>query len=162
MRVSCDFFSALPKERLHPLTLAFIFSLLTYCDIPWKPFFLLSPSSEGRVWPRCVRLLPPQAIWLHHWLELDGGRAGNVISRQTLREKERVRGQEPRVLLSLCLHPWIFAMSKAIRAFSLLLPILYLLLSFSVSVSSSDGEYLHIWTVSTTLSCLWQQLTDCL
>lgn len=138
-------FQSLLEERLHPLTLAFMVSLVTHCDVLWKRFFPpLSPSSEGRVWPRCVRSLPPQAIWLHHRLELDGGRAGNIISRQRLRE--RLQGREPREVISvfMSVHVDLSATSEAIRAnsLSLLLPILYvsLILSPSLLLRLSPAE----------------------
>lgn len=109
-----------------------------------KAIFLLSPDPEGHVWPSCVGMLPPQAIWLHHRLKLGGGRAGKY-NQPTERDR-----QQPRVVSSLYPCSWFFAISKAIRTFSLLFLRLYFFLSFSAAatVSSSDEEHQHSWAVS--------------
>lgn len=162
-------FLFLLEETLHPLTLVFMVSLVTHCDVPWKPFPpSLSPSSEGRVWPRCVSVLPPPAFWLHHRLELDGGRAGKIISRQRRRESEATGAQRSYFSVYVtCM--WICALSEAIRANALSLSMLYSISSSSLisrsaaaAVSSRAGEPLHCWTVSLTLSYLRQELTDCI
>lgn len=99
------FFCPSLGDRLLPLTLAFMVPLVTHCDVSQKPFLSsLSPPCEGSDWPRCVRLLPPQGVWLYHKEELDGGKAGNMISTQ------RARGWE------FCPCVWICGMSEASRA----------------------------------------------
>lgn len=119
------------EERLHnDLSFHGSFSHASWRSLKVSP--PCSPSSEGLVWPGCVRFLAPQAIWLHHRLERHGGRAENIISRG-----ETGGGQEPTGVMFIYLRTWTCAMSSAL---SLLLPILHLFLC-----CCSDGESLHCW-----------------
>lgn len=84
IEVWCDSSSVfILRSDFIPVTLAFAFSLLAYFDGGWKPFFLFSPHSEGLVWPACVWLLPPGAVWLHHRLGMGAAAAVNIPGRCT-------------------------------------------------------------------------------
>lgn len=80
------------KDRLHPLTLAFAFSLATHCDVPWKPVFLL--------WGPCLASLCQIAAPLRHLITSQTG-AGWWQCWKYYQLRECVRGWEPRGVISV-------------------------------------------------------------
>lgn len=86
------FFCILLRDRLHPLTFAFVFSLAMRRDVPWKPVFL---------WGPCLAWLCQIAAPLRHLITSQtgagcGGSAENIISL------ESVWGDESPECLSVC------------------------------------------------------------
>lgn len=140
------FFIVPPEERLYPLTFAFILSLVTYCDIPWKPIFLLS------LWGLCLaslcQIAAPPAIWLHHRLELGGGRAGNIISRHW----EREWGDKSLELF--CLYVCAHGPLPCLKPEGPVACCCPYFISSSPCLISLLTARLRVSTVSTTLSCL--------
>ncbi len=158
------FFCLLHEERLHPLTLAFMVSLVTHCDISWNspsvhPLRAVSGLVVSYRCPPPSHLVTSQtgAGWWQSW----------KYYQQIETERERVSGREPWGVISvfMSVHVDLSAMSEALRAnaLSLLLPILYLtlILSPSLLLQLSPAVMENCWTESPTLSRLRQALTDC-
>lgn len=138
-----------------------------FTHVLWHSLKAIFPP-QSILWGPCLASLCQIAAPSSHLVTSQAG-AGWWQSwkhyQQTDTEREEEWGYRSPEFFRLCLHPWIFAMSKAIRAFSLLLPILYLLLSFSYLPLYCCDCLQQWWRVSAYLnsehnrlpldSCLW-------
>ena len=152
-------------EERHPLTLAFTVSLVTQCDVPWKPFFLPRPILRGLCLAWLCQIAAPSshlvtsqtgAGWWQSW----------KYNQQTggLRESDRGDGRLPRgvfffffFFLFPCLCLCARGAVPCLKLRGLLArycphficsPLSLISHSAAATVTSTDGECLLCWTVS--------------